>query len=89
EFDLKKKKVGGDVFFDLIIPNGGKKDRYVHISFNGERLTSYTLNKVTETDKYKSLSERSASFFKNNFNNINANLLSKATLFALKQGIPI
>ncbi|MDE4892827.1 antitoxin LsoB, partial [Escherichia coli] len=44
---------------------------------------------VTETDKYKSLSERSASFFKNNFNNINANLLSKATSFALKQGIPI
>lgn len=25
ESDLKKKKVGGDVFFDLIIPNGGKK----------------------------------------------------------------
>lgn len=89
ESDLKKKKVGGDVFFDLIIPNGGKKDRYLHTSFNGERLTSYTLNKVTETDKYKSLSERSASFFKNNFNNINANLLSKATSFALKQGIPI
>lgn len=89
ESDLKKKKVGGDVFFDLIIPNGGKKDRYVYTSFNGERLTSYILNKVTETDKYKSLSERSASFFKNNFDKINVNLLSKATSFALKQGIPI
>ena len=89
ESDLKKKKVGGDVFFDLIIPNGGKKDRYVYTSFNGERLTSYILNKVTETDEYKSLSERSASFFKKNFDKINANLLSKATSFALKQGIPI
>ncbi|MBJ5070671.1 type II toxin-antitoxin system antitoxin LsoB, partial [Salmonella enterica subsp. enterica serovar Typhimurium] len=29
ESDLKKKKSKGDVFFDLIIPNGGKKDRYV------------------------------------------------------------
>ncbi|MEG6004946.1 antitoxin LsoB, partial [Enterobacter hormaechei] len=31
----------------------------------------------------------SASFFKDNFDKINANLLSKATSFALKQGIPI
>lgn len=89
ESDLKKKKTGGDVFFDLIIPNGGKKDRYVYTSFNGERLTSYILNKVTEKDEYKSLSERSASFFKKNFDKINANLLSKATSFALKKGIPI
>ncbi|MEX9782280.1 type II toxin-antitoxin system RnlB family antitoxin [Escherichia coli] len=89
ESDLKKKKSKGDVFFDLIIPNGGKKDRYVYTSFNGENFSSYILNKVTETEEYKSLSERSASFFKKNFDKINVNLLSKATSFALKQGIPI
>jgi len=47
------------------------------------------LNKVTEMDDYKSLSERSASFFKKNFEKVNVNLLSKATSFALKRGIPI
>jgi hypothetical protein len=89
EIELKRKKKQGDVFFDLIIPNGGKKDRYAHTSFNGERFVSYMLNKVTEIEEYKSLSELSASFFKKNFEKINTNLISKATSFALKQGIPI
>lgn len=89
EMELKRKKKQGDVFFDLIIPNGGKKDRYAHTSFNGERFVSYMLNKVTEIEEYKSLSELSASFFKKNFEKINTNLISKATSFALKQGIPI
>ncbi|KJX73647.1 antitoxin LsoB, partial [Acinetobacter baumannii] len=51
--------------------------------------SSYTLNKVTKTDEYNDLSELSASFFKKNFDKINVNLLSKATSFALKKGIPI
>ena len=89
ESDLKKKKSKGDVFFDLIIPNGGKKDRYVYTSFNGEKFSSYTLNKVTKTDEYNDLSELSASCCKKNFDKINVNLLSKATSFALKKGIPI
>ena len=89
ESDLKKKKSKGDVFFDLIIPNGGKKDRYFYTAFNGEKVSSYTLNKVTKTDEYNDLSELSASFFKKNFDKINVNLLSKATSFALKKGIPI
>ncbi|MBJ2966006.1 type II toxin-antitoxin system antitoxin LsoB [Salmonella enterica subsp. enterica serovar Kentucky] len=89
ESDLKKKKSKGDVFFDLIIPNGGKKDRYVYTSCNGEKFSSYKLNKVTKTDQHHDLSELSASFFKKNFDKINVNLLSKATSFALKKGIPI
>lgn len=89
ESELKKKNRSGDVFFDLIIPNGDKKNRYVYTSFNGERFSSYVLSKVTEMDDYKSLSERSASFFKKNFEKVNVNLLSKATSFALKRGIPI
>lgn len=89
ESELKKKKTTGDVFFDLIIPNGGKKDRYVHSWFNGETLNNYILDKVTSKDDYLSLSKLSSDFFKNNFEKINTNLLSKATSFALKQGIPI
>ncbi|EAU0451935.1 TPA_asm: antitoxin LsoB [Salmonella enterica] len=89
ESELKRKNKQGDVFFDLIIPNGGKKDRYVRTSFNGEKFASYVLNKVTEIDEYKSLSEKSACFFKKNFEKVNTNLISKATSFALKQGIPI
>ncbi|ELF4909497.1 type II toxin-antitoxin system antitoxin LsoB, partial [Vibrio vulnificus] len=60
-----------------------------YTSFNGEKFSSYTLNKVTKTDEYNDLSELSASFFKKNFDKINVNLLSKATSFALKKGIPI
>lgn len=89
ETELKRKKTEGEVFFDLIVPNGNKKGRYLRSSFNGERLSNYILEKVTSDDEYKSLSKISSSFFKKNFDKINTNLLSKATSFALRQGIPI
>lgn len=89
ENELKKKKGAGEVVFDLIIPNGGKRNRYVHSWFNGEKLNNYILESVDSIEKYKKLSKISSSFFKKNYEKVNTRLLSSATSFALKQGIPI
>jgi hypothetical protein len=44
--DLKKKKVKGDIVFDLLLSNGNNSTRYFHVYYNGEAFDLRTLKKI-------------------------------------------
>ena len=86
ERDLRKKKVAGKVFFDLLLANGNKTHRYFVGEFDGQHFTSPRFQRAES--EYETYSKASASILREHLPEVDASLLSKAMLFALRQGIP-
>ena len=87
EKNLKQQKVQGKVFFDLLVAHGSKFNRYFVGQFDGNHFSSSRFQNVDEF--YNELSTISAAILKNESDHVDGSLLSRAMLFAIKQGIPL
>lgn len=86
EKDLKRRKVKGKVFFDLLLAHGSKSNRYFIGDFDGEHFAT---PKFQNADNfYNDFSLLSAKILKEKADQVDSSLLSKAMRYALKQGVP-
>ncbi|MBK7649205.1 MAG: type II toxin-antitoxin system RnlB family antitoxin [Betaproteobacteria bacterium] len=86
ERDLRKKKVAGRVFFDLLLAHGNKTNRYFVGEFDGQHFTSPRFQRAES--EYEAYSKASASILREHLPEVDASLLSNAMRFALREGIP-
>jgi hypothetical protein len=86
EKDLKRRKVKGKVFFDLLLAHGSKSNRYFIGDFDGEHFLSPRFQNADNL--YKDFSILSARILKEKADQVDISLLSQAMRYALKQGVP-
>lgn len=86
ERDLRKRKVTGKVFFDLLLAHGNKTNRYFVGEFDGQHFTSPRFQRAES--EYETYSKASASILREHLPEVDASLLSNAMRFALREGIP-
>lgn len=87
EEDLRHRKVKGKVLFDLLLAHGSKTNRYFVGEFDGEHFASPRFQNVDSF--YREFSIISARILKDEANQLDSSLLSRAMQFAVKRGIPL
>jgi len=87
ESDLRKKKVSGRVFFDLLLAHGNKVNRYFVGEFDGQHFKSPRFQSAES--EYDTYSKVSATILQKHLTEVDPSLLSNAMLFALRKGIPL
>lgn len=86
EKDLKRRRVKGRVFFDLLLAHGSKSNRYFIGDFDGEHFSTPKFQNADNL--YNTFSLLSAEILKEKADQVDSSLLSKAMRYALKQGVP-
>jgi hypothetical protein len=86
ENDLRTRKIKGKILFDLL-PANGVSDRFFVVFFDGQhfmplQFKSYVV-KDAETKAF------AAEFYKENAARADFKLLSKATSFMIRRGVPL
>lgn len=87
EKDLKRRKIKGKVFFDLLLAHGSKSNRYFVGEFDGEHFSSTRFQSADNL--YQIFSILSAKILKDKENQIDSSLLSQAMRYAIKHGLPL
>lgn len=87
EKDLKRRKVKGRVFFDLLLAHGSKSNRYFIGEFDGEHFSTPKFQNADNL--YSDFSILSARILREKADQVDSSLLSQAMRYAIKQGVPL
>ena len=83
EEDLKKKRVKGEILFDLLLSHGNNPDRFYEAYFDGEKINKNGLRTVKSIPK--TIKKISLEFYHKQGQILECSVLSKAQKFLIKR----